>query len=101
MLQEVEPEELKIDKGTKLIFFHTPLCGTCTEARKMLNIALEAVSAEIPAYACDLNFSPGLAERWKIESVPCLLLFTDGTITERVYAFRSVSDLYQLLQKKM
>ncbi len=101
MLEEVEDSELqerlwKAD-GPLVVFFHTPLCGTCKVGRKMLTVALAALP-EIPSVACNLNAMPHWAQDWQITSVPCLLVVERLKVVERVYAFESAGHLFRVLQ---
>lgn len=101
MMRDVIPNELNIGNGYTVVYFYTPFCGTCAEAKKMLNITLDALPEKIPAFSCDLNLAPDLARKWKIASVPCLLLFHAGEIEDRAYAFHSTSFLFDFLGRKM
>ncbi|AZU63848.1 thioredoxin family protein [Neobacillus mesonae] len=83
---------LFIEKGrTGLVYFFTPLCGTCQLAGKMLQVVENLVDLEMGKM--DLNYYPDLAERFAIESVPCLLLVRDGQVVKTIYAFHSVPYL--------
>jgi thiol-disulfide isomerase/thioredoxin len=79
------------NKLTGFIYFYTPLCGTCQLASKMLEVAETIVVVKIGKM--NLNFFPDLAERYKIESVPCLLKVKNGEVLETIYAFHSVPYL--------
>ncbi|MBO8162705.1 MAG: thioredoxin family protein [Brevibacillus sp.] len=79
------------------LFVYTPLCGTCKLAAKMLQAAA-AVSPPVTLYTVNLNLMPALAQDWKIESVPCLMIFRQGELVSRVYAMRSVEHLSQQLR---
>lgn len=74
------------------LFVHTPLCGTCQAARKMLEVVAELIP-EWTVVAANLNFMPGLAERWRIESVPCLLALDRSGTWHKWYRIGSVVDL--------
>ncbi|MGG3563688.1 thioredoxin family protein [Neobacillus rhizosphaerae] len=78
-------------KSTGLIYFYTPLCGTCQLASKMLQVVEELV--DTPMGKMNLNFYPQLARDLAIESVPCLLIVRDGKVVEMLYAFHSVPYL--------
>ncbi|WP_286229569.1 thioredoxin family protein [Neobacillus mesonae] len=83
---------LFIEKGrTGLVYFFTPLCGTCQLAGKMLQVVENLVDLEMGKM--DLNYYPDLAERFAIESVPCLLLVRAGQVVKTIYAFHSVPYL--------
>ncbi|KQL21112.1 thioredoxin family protein [Cytobacillus solani] len=75
-----------------LIYLYTPLCGTCQVAGKMMTVIKELLP-NLPIGKTDLNYMPDVAEKWEIESVPCLLIFKKGMLEEKVYAFQSVPYL--------
>jgi thiol-disulfide isomerase/thioredoxin len=80
-----------------ILFVHTPFCGTCALARKMLTVA-EAALPELKLEAANLNLYSELAAAYRIESVPCLLIrHPDGRL-EKVYRFGSVVELMEKLK---
>jgi thioredoxin-like negative regulator of GroEL len=80
-------------KSNGLLYFYTPLCGTCQLASKMLLVVKEMVDVEIGKM--NLNFYPDLAKDLAIESVPCLILVKNGELVETLYAFHSVPYLLE------
>lgn len=82
--------------STGLLYFYTPLCGTCQLASRMLQIIEQMV--EINMGKMNLNYFPEIAEEFAIESVPCLLFFKNGEVVETVYAFQSVPYLYEKIK---
>lgn len=77
----------------RFVFVHSPFCGTCRVARKML-LAVEEMANEELITEVNATLHPSLMQEYKIESVPCLLIIERGRIVERVYAFRSVAYIY-------
>jgi len=84
-------------EGISLLYFYTPLCGTCQVASRMLQIVEELVE-EVPMGKMNLNFYPDLAKDFAIESVPSLLVMKDGLVQETVYAFHSVPFLLEKIK---
>jgi thioredoxin 1 len=78
-----------------VIYFYTPLCGTCKLAKRMLDI-VETAIPELNIQSCNINTASEIAEKYSIESVPCLIVFKDGEIKEKIYAFQSVDYIYRL-----
>ncbi|MBY0145790.1 thioredoxin family protein [Neobacillus niacini] len=76
-----------------LIYFYTPLCGTCQVASRMLQVIENMVDVKIGKV--NLNFYPEMAKQFEVESVPCLLLIKDGNVIDQIYAFQSVPFLYE------
>ena len=79
-----------------LLYFYTPLCGTCQVASKMLQIVEELV--EVKMGKMNLNFYPDLAKNFAIESVPSLLIIRNGEVQETIYAFHSVPYLLEKIK---
>jgi len=79
-------------------YLYTPFCGTCQVAGKMLEVVDELVK-DVPMGKANLNFMEDLAVDYEIESVPCLLISENGEIREKIYAFESVTNLYEKITK--
>lgn len=83
-------------EGIGLLYFYTPLCGTCQVASRMLQIVGELV--EVTMGKMNLNFYPDLAKNFAIESVPSLLIIRNGEVQETIYAFHSVPFLLEKIK---
>lgn len=83
--------------GNLALYFYTPLCGTCQLASKMLDI-VEKIVLDHDFVKSDLNYVPEAAEMYSIESVPCLIIFQQGSLKHKIYAFQSVPYLYDLFK---
>ena len=100
-MEEWKEEDFKqvVNQGdTFSLYLYTPLCGTCQVASRMLSITLE-LFPEVKAGKMNMNYVQSLAEEYEIESVPCLLLFKEGKLINKIYAFQSVPYLYGLLKE--
>ncbi|MEH7374880.1 thioredoxin family protein [Neobacillus drentensis] len=86
-------------KATGLVYFYTPMCGTCQVASKMLQVIEQLV--ELDMGKMNLNFYPDLARDFAIESVPCLLFVQAGKIKETLYAFQSVPFLLEKIKQHL
>jgi thiol-disulfide isomerase/thioredoxin len=97
---EIKEEQLDMfaEKEFGILYLYTPFCGTCQLAKKMLSVVEELLPA-LAIHAANLNFLPKQAIEWGIESVPCLLIFENGTVTHKKYAFHSVEYIYLILKE--
>lgn len=96
-LKEVSYSELKElyeDNSIVIALAHTPTCGTCILAKKMLFIVSETLKT-IPIVQINLNYNSDLAMEEEIYSVPCILIFKGENCVEKIYAIESVSNLYK------
>jgi thioredoxin-like negative regulator of GroEL len=80
-----------------LVYFYTPLCGTCHVASRMLGIITQMVDVKIGKM--NLNFYPEIAKSFSIESVPCLMFVQNGEVKETIYAFHSVPYLLDTIKQ--
>jgi thioredoxin 1 len=86
---------IKNNKYAALYLF-TPMCGTCMVAGRMVEV-IEKLFPQIVFMKADLNYIPSMADSRSVESVPCMLLFRDGHLQEKIYAFQSVPYLHEQL----
>ena len=86
------------EKRTGYLYFYTPMCGTCQVASKMLTV-VEQLLPDVPSGKADLNYLPEMAERFEIQSVPCLIVLKNGVVQEKIYAFQSVPYLFEKLKE--
>jgi thioredoxin-like negative regulator of GroEL len=100
MMKEWNKENLDVvvtKKSIGIVYFYTPLCGTCQLASKMLRVVGEMIPFEIGMI--NLNYNPDLAIKLGIESVPCLVLLKGGDIADKIYAFHSVPFLLEKINQ--
>ncbi|MBU9723893.1 MULTISPECIES: thioredoxin family protein [Bacillaceae] len=90
----------KIIKGTQktFIFLHTPMCGTCKLARKYLEV-IEYMEDTPSLYDIDINvLGNSCIVEWGIQSVPCLAIVKDGQLVNKMFAFESVTKIYEFIR---
>lgn len=100
-MQELLEKEWKnelTNGDTQYLYLYTPLCGTCQVAGKMLLI-VEQLLPDKKWLKADLNYVPSIAKQYEVESVPCLLVLKNTEVVKKIYAFQSVTYLYDLLKK--
>ena len=91
-------QEVMNQEKLAAFYLYTPMCGTCAVATKMLTV-VEELLPQVPIGKANLNYIEELAYEYEIESVPCLLVAREGHVTEKLYAFQSVLNLYEILKK--
>ena len=100
-MEEWTKEEIETfleEKRTGYLYFYTPMCGTCQVASKMLTV-IDQLLPDVSSGKADLNYLPEMAERFEIESVPCLIVLREGKEQEKIYAFQSVPYLFEKLKE--
>ncbi|ALX47162.1 thioredoxin [Lentibacillus amyloliquefaciens] len=95
-MQEITDEIYEQDRY--LLFIYTPFCGTCSLARSMLD-KIEAVHQQDIFYEMNASLNPEFMQEYKVESVPCLLIKEDGRVKDKIYAFKSIANIYSYLME--
>ena len=91
-------QQLINEKQQTAFYIYTPMCGTCDVAKKILDV-IEQLLPDLPLGMANINYLEGLAQDLQIESVPCLIISENGQLKEKIYAFKSVPFLYEILKK--
>ncbi len=81
-------------------YLYTPLCGTCAVASKIMEVT-EELLPNLPMGKANLNYAESVAYEYEVESVPCLLISKRGNVVEKIYAFQSVLNIYDILKKQL
>jgi thioredoxin 1 len=84
-------------KRSFCFYLYTPMCGTCQVASRILEVSLQ-LFPDITCGKMNLNLTRHIPEQYQIESVPCLLIFKNGTLHKKVYAFQSVPYICEILK---
>jgi len=99
MVKEIKENEFKevIKEGKVLVDCFATWCGPC----KMLSPVLDEISNEVDTYKfykLDIDDSEEVAEEYGIMSIPTLLIFIDGKLTEKIVGLKSKQELKEILK---
>lgn len=89
----------KIAKGVTLVDFSATWCGPCNMLAPVVDKASEE-HTDIKFGKVDIDKDMDIAMRYKIMSVPTLILFKDGEILSKSIGLISASELEELLNTK-
>lgn len=94
------PHELNdfIRRGTTLVDFWAPWCGPC----KMIAPILEEVSHqwgdELSFGKIDIEAHPSVGNEHSIQSIPCLIVFSQGKEKTRIIGFHRKEELKKAIE---
>ena len=82
-----------------LLDFWAPWCGPC----QMVLPILEEIAAERPDIkVCKINVdeNPELAKRFRVMSIPTLVVFKGGEVSAKAVGFRTREEILKLIEKE-
>ena len=97
--ESFDREVLQGDKPV-LVDFYADWCGPC----KMLSPVVDEIAGESDAYrVCKLNVddAPEIAARYRVMSIPTLIVFKDGKVVEQAVGARGKQDVAAMLDRHL
>ena len=81
----------KIKKDRVLVDFYATWCGPC----KMLGLVLEKFDDEniVPILKLDVDEAKDVAEKYKVFTIPTLIIFENGKEIKRKVGYQSLDEL--------
>lgn len=81
----------KIKKDRVLVDFYATWCGPC----KMLGLVLEKFDDEniVPILKLDVDEAKDVAEKYKVFTIPTLIIFENGKELKRKVGYQSLDEL--------
>lgn len=93
MIKKYEKENFNDLKGIYLIDFYADWCGPC----KMLGQVIEQLE-DVNIIKVNVDEEEELARKYKVMSIPNMLIIKDGEIKKQIVGFRSLDDLKEELE---
>ncbi|WP_150268056.1 thioredoxin family protein [Paenibacillus tepidiphilus] len=90
-------EVMESDSRALVAFLYTPFCGTCKAAGRMLEVAEHMLTGEAEFVAGNVNMMPVLVNRYRITSVPALLVLPANR-SDGVQIWYRMGSVEQVLQ---
>ena len=82
-----------------MIDFWAPWCGPCRMVGPSIDKLAELYSASAVVGKINVDDETAIAQRYRVMSIPTVMIFKDGRAVETVVGARSFEDLESLLKK--
>lgn len=97
--KEFENEVLKA--GTAVVDFSATWCGPCRMLAPVLETVSEKLADRVSFYNVDVDESSGLAMKYRISSVPSLLLLKNGVLVDQTVGFQPEPQLTAWIERNL
>lgn len=86
-----------VASGVHLVDFKAEWCGPCKMQEPILRQLAGGYGGKATLSQIDVDANPDIAERFGINSIPCLILFKNGKETARLVGLQTKAELSQAL----
>ena len=89
--------EVENYKGVALVDFWATWCGPC----KMIAPLIEELATEMPEVKfakVEVDENPQISSKYRITSIPTLIIFKDGVIVDTIVGFRPKHEIEKMIR---
>ena len=86
------------ENKTVLVDFWAPWCGPCKTLTPILEDIANEKSEQVSVYKVNVDENTDLAQEHGVQSIPTLLLYKNGSLSETIVGLKSKDELIQLIE---
>ncbi|WMJ80386.1 thioredoxin [Clostridium sp. MB40-C1] len=80
-----------------VVDFWAPWCGPCRMLGPVMDEVAEEMGNKAKFFKMNVDENTAIAQKYKISSIPCVMIFKDGEVVETMVGFRPKQDIERLI----
>ncbi len=91
------PTEVLKHKGTVMVDFWAPWCGPCQILEPIIEELSKDLKDKTKIVKVNIDEEPQLADQYKVSSIPTIIIFKDGKVSQTLEGLRTKEDYLQAI----
>jgi len=94
-------EEIADSDNIVVVDFWAPWCGPCKMLTPVIEELANEMGKEVKFAKINVDESPMIASKYKISSIPTVMVFSKDIVKETMVGFRPKADLKKIIEKHL
>ncbi|MEA4825106.1 thioredoxin [Clostridium sp. JNZ J1-5] len=92
-------QEVINSESAVLVDFWAPWCGPCRMLGPVIEEIAEDMGDKVKFFKINVDENPEIAQKYRIASIPNVMVFKNGEVVENMVGFRPKQDFVSALAK--
>jgi len=105
MIKEVNDknfsEEITNSDNIVVVDFWAPWCGPCKMLTPVMEELAKEMGTKVTFAKINVDESPVISSKYKVSSIPTVMVFSKESVKETMVGFRPKADLKKIIEKHL